>query len=128
MRMAHPVTKPETDFLAGFQDGNELHISPELYASQLDIEKQQLAELAHVHRNTITRMPRSPVLQKYLRASLRVLAAATDFNGSREKAAFWYRNQPLADFSYKTPETLVSEGRADDVIRYIEMLDAGSAG
>ncbi|HEY4367104.1 MAG TPA: hypothetical protein VGN07_07685 [Steroidobacteraceae bacterium] len=97
-------------------------------ADELDIEKQQLAELAHVHRNTVSRMPRSPQLQKFLRESIRVLAAATDFNGSSKKAAFWFRNQPIADFGYRTAEALVSEGRADDVLRYIEILDAGSAG
>jgi uncharacterized protein (DUF2384 family) len=57
-----------------------------------------------------------------------VLAAATDLVGSASKAAFWFRNQPLSDFGYQTAEVLVSEGRAEDVLRYIDMLSAGSAG
>lgn len=127
--MAQSASKLDFDtFLAGLQEGDELYISPDRFADKLDIEKQQLAELAHVHRNTINRMPRSPQLQKFLRESIRVLAAATDFNGNSKKAAFWFRNQPIADFGYKTAEALVSEGRADDVLRYIEILDAGSAG
>jgi uncharacterized protein (DUF2384 family) len=127
--MAHPASKIEfAAFLAGLQEGDELHISPDRFADRLDIEKQQLAELAHVHRNTVSRQPRSPQLQKFLRDSIRVLAAATDLNGSSKKAAFWFRNQPISEFGYKTPEALVSEGRAEDVLKYIDILDAGPAG
>jgi uncharacterized protein (DUF2384 family) len=115
-------------FLSELQDGDELYISPERYANKLALEQQQLAELAHVHRNTLRRMPKSPQLQKYLRESIRVLAAATDLVGSASKAAFWYRNQPISDFGYKTAEVLVSEGRAEDVLRYVDILSAGSAG
>jgi len=41
---------------------------------------------------------------------------------------FWYRNEPLPVFGYKTAEQLVSDGRADDVIRYVVSLEAGAAG
>lgn len=65
---------------------------------------------------------------EYLRESIRVLTAATDLVGSASEAAFWFRNHPISDFNDKTAEVLVSEGRAEDVLRYIEMLSAGSAG
>ena len=68
------------------------------------------------------------VAPEVLRESIRVLAAATDLVGNASKAAFWFRNQPLSDFSDKTAEDLVCEGRAEDVLRYIDMLSAGSAG
>lgn len=127
--MAKPVENIAFQtFLSELQNGDELYISPELYANKLALDKQRLAELAHVHRNTVGRMPKSPQLQKYLRESIRVLAAATDLVGSASKAAFWYRNQPLSEFNYKTAEVLVSEGRAEDVLRYVDMLSAGSAG
>ena len=115
-------------FLLDLQEGDELHISPDRYADKLELEQQQLAELAHVHRNTIRRMPRSQQLQKYMRESLRVLAAATDLSGSPSKAAFWFRNHPISDFGFKTAEVLVSEGKVEEVLKYIEMLDAGPAG
>lgn len=41
---------------------------------------------------------------------------------------FWYRNEPLQAFAYKTAEQLVSEGRADDLIGYVMSLEAGAAG
>ncbi|MGI9303404.1 MAG: DUF2384 domain-containing protein, partial [Gammaproteobacteria bacterium] len=89
---------------------------------------QTLAEHAHVHRNTVTRAPASRGVQDFLREALRVIKAATDLNGDLRKALFWYRNEPLSVFDYRTAERLVSEGRADDVIRYIGSLEAGAAG
>lgn len=65
---------------------------------------------------------------EHLQESSRVLAAATDSVGSASQAASWFRNHSIADFSGKTAEVLVSEGRAEDVLRYIDMLSAGSAG
>ena len=94
----------------------------------LHLEQQKLAELAHVHRNTVSRMPASPRLQDFLRDAVRVLAAAFTLAGSTDRAMFWFRSHPIQDFEYKTPETLVSEGRANAVIQYIESLHAGATG
>lgn len=103
-------------------------ISPVRFAEKLAMEQQELATFAHVHRNTISRLPTSAALQDYLRQSVRVIAAAADVRGDTDAAAYWYRNQPLAPFGYKTAVQVVSEGKADDVIRYIESIEAGAAG
>jgi uncharacterized protein (DUF2384 family) len=103
-------------------------ISPARFAEKLAMEQQELATFAHVHRNTINRLPGSAALQDYLRESVRVIAAAADVRGDTEAAAYWYRNQPLAPFGYKTAVQVVSEGKAEDVIRYIESIEAGGAG
>jgi uncharacterized protein (DUF2384 family) len=122
---------PHTDFdafLAELQEPGRPIISPLRFAQKLDLEQQRLAELAHVHRNTVTRMPASPRLQDFLRNALRVIAAAFALVGSTDRALYWFRSHPIRDFDYKTPEALVSEGRVDAVIRYIESLDAGASG
>jgi hypothetical protein len=62
------------------------------------------------------------------RESVRVITAATELVGDAAEAESWFRNHRLADFNDKTAEVLVSEGRTEDVLRYIEMLSAGSAG
>lgn len=103
-------------------------LSPKRFSEALSIDLQTLADQAHVHRNTISRAPATKSVQDYLRESLRVIRAATDLNGDVANALFWYRNEPLPVFGYKTAETLVSEGRADDVIRFIASLEAGAAG
>ena len=65
---------------------------------------------------------------QYLRESVRVLTAATELVGGAAEAEFWFRNHRIADFNDKTADVLVAEGRAEDVLRYIEMLSTGSAG
>lgn len=57
-----------------------------------------------------------------------VINAAACLSGDAAKAVDWYHNEPLAVFDSKTAEQLVSEGRAQDVLRYIASLEAGAAG
>jgi hypothetical protein len=103
-------------------------LSPKRFGQIMHIDLQTLAEQAHVHRNTISRAPDSRGVQDFLRESLRAIKAATDFNGDLNKALFWYRNEPLSAFGYKTAERLVCEGRTDDLLRYMESIAAGAAG
>lgn len=103
-------------------------LSPKRFSQAMHIDLQTLAEQAHVHRNTISRAPNSRGVQDFLREALRVIKAATDLNGDLNKALFWYRNEPLSVFGYKTAERLVSEGRTDDLLRYVASMEAGAAG
>jgi hypothetical protein len=103
-------------------------LSPRRFSQAMHIDLQTLAEQAHVHRNTISRAPGSRGVQDFLREALRVIKAATDLNGDLNRALFWYRNEPLSVFSYKTAERLVSEGRTDDLLRYVASIEAGAAG
>ncbi|UVE70335.1 MbcA/ParS/Xre antitoxin family protein (plasmid) [Burkholderia pyrrocinia] len=109
-------------------DTNAVSISPRRYISVLRLELQDLATQAHVHRSTISRAPDSETIQRFLRETLRVLRAATDVSGDVERAIFWFKNEPLREFDYKTAQTLVSEGRADAAIRYLKMAEAGFLG
>ncbi len=103
-------------------------LSPRRFSEALCIDLQTLAAQAHVHRNTIRRAPASESVQRFLREALRVIRAATDVSTDVKRALFWYRNEPLPPFGYKTAEQLVSEGRTEDVLRYIESLEAGATG
>ena len=103
-------------------------LSAKRFSEVLGIDLQTLAEQARVHRNTISRAPDSHTVQAFLREAVRVIHAATDFSGDVRRAMFWYRNEPIAAFGYKTAETLVSEGRTEDVLRFIASLEAGAAG
>ncbi|WP_175949487.1 DUF2384 domain-containing protein [Burkholderia vietnamiensis] len=103
-------------------------LSARRYVAALNIDLQTLADQAHVHRNTVARAPESASVQHFLREAIRVIRAATDLSGDVHRALFWYRNEPLAVFDYQTAETLVSAGRAEDVLRYVISLEAGAAG
>jgi len=103
-------------------------LSPRRFSEVFGMDIQTLATQAHVHRNTISRAPASDSVQRFLREALRVIRAATDLSGDVNRALFWYRNEPLQLFGYKTAEQLVSDGRTEDLLRYIASLEAGAAG
>lgn len=44
---------------------------------------------------------------------------------SLDEAEAWYHSEPLPGFSGETAEDLVSQGRAKDVLDYIDAVDAG---
>jgi hypothetical protein len=103
-------------------------LSPNRFIKVLGMDLQTLAAQAHVHRNTISRAPASESVQHFLRQAIRVIRAATDMSGDIDRAIFWYRNDPIPTFGYKTAETLVTEGSTEDLLRYIQSLDAAVAG
>jgi hypothetical protein len=130
LAMAHPASRLHNpSFLADLQEDGKPVISPRRFAALLNIELQQLAELAHVHRNTVSQRPESAQLQEYLRAAVRVLTAAIEVSEEDvSKTIYWFRNQPIQPLDYKTPELLVSEGKAEQVLHYLQMLDASPIG
>jgi hypothetical protein len=58
----------------------------------------------------------------------RVLTIATEMTGNERRAEWLMRNEPLRTFGGKTIETLIQEGRTDDVIAYLNSLEGGAAG
>lgn len=80
-------------FMASLRDSENVApiISAPRFAAALHIDMQTLARLAHVHRNTVSRLAGSESVQKYLRDALRVIRAATDISGDVRSTLFWYR-------------------------------------
>ncbi len=115
-------------FAERFREPNTPYLSPAKVGEFFGFRVHELAERAHVHRNTPTARPQAPQLQKYLQEMLRVLVVATEVTGDPERAAFLLRNEPLRAFGYRTADTLIQEGRADAVIAYLESLAGGAAG
>ncbi|BDI05509.1 antitoxin Xre/MbcA/ParS toxin-binding domain-containing protein [Sphaerotilus microaerophilus] len=111
-----------------FREPDTPYLSPTRVGDFFGFRVQELAERAHVHRNTPTARPQAPQLQKYLQDMLRVLAAATEMTGDAERAAFLLRNEPLRAFGYKTADALVQEGRTEALIAYLQSLAGGAAG
>ena len=64
-----------------------------------------------------------------LREVVRVLAAAEQVaGGDRARARFWFMNEPLQDFDFRTPDALVQAGKAQVVIDYIQSIASGATG
>ena len=97
-------------------------------ASALDLQIQELATIAGVHRNTLRTHPESPRLQSTLRDLMRVLSAAVTVQPDVNHAFFMVKNEPIPAFRHKTLLQLVQERRTDDAIDYLESISAGFVG
>ena len=127
---ALPVFERGFDYFLDFlqADFSSASISPKRFDQVMALDMQTLAGKARVHRNTISCGPESESVQGHLRDSICVLRAAVDITGTVEKAVYWFKNNPLPTFDYKTPQHLVSERRTDVLVRYVQSLQAGFAG
>lgn len=115
-------------FADRFRESDTPYLSPTRISEFFGFQIQELAERAHVHRNTPTARPHAPQLQKSLQDMVRVLAVAVAMTGDEKRAVFLLRNEPLRAFGYKTADALIKEGRTDDVVAYLQSLAGGAAG
>lgn len=112
-----------------FREPDHAYLSPRRIGNALGLQIQSVAERARVSRNTPTARPQNENLQHYLRDVVRVLAAAEGVApGDRQRVIFWFMNEPLKDFDYRTPDALVRLGKAQVVIDYIESIAGGATG
>ena len=112
---------------------------PRSFARSLGINLRLLAEYANVAPETPALQPLDARLQRYMRDARAVLDRAACLGGGRAAARDWFRHMPLAAFAYRTAEEMVSEGRVDELLRYLDgverwdmraawsMRDAGAA-
>lgn len=85
-----------------------------------------VARLAAVHRNTLTRTPSSSKVQARLGDVMRILSEATELlDGDIGKAVIWFRHQPLAGFEGQKADELAANGHADAVLTHLHMLQQG---
>jgi hypothetical protein len=63
--------------------------------------------------------------QKRLREMVEILNRVEPRFGSALIAYAWFRSEPLAGFGGQSAMQLVQDGRADEVMAYIDAVDAG---
>lgn len=125
----HAAIAPMSSLAETFREPDHAYLSPRRVGGALGLQIQSLAERARVSRNTPTTRPQNEHLQHYLREVVRVLAAAEHAaQGDRSRAIFWFMNEPLQDFDYRTPDSLVRQGQAQVVVDYIESIASGATG
>lgn len=113
-------------FLEAVREPKQSWISPQRVSAALNINLKRMAEVAQVHRNTLTRNPNSPEVQMRLGQVVRIVnRAAAMLGGDLERAKVWFRYEPLAGFDHKTAEQLVAAGHADAVEVHLDMLTEG---
>lgn len=113
-------------FLEDVMDPRAGIVSPRRLGERLNMSISEIADLAGVHRNTLSRNPGSPRVQRRLQEIVRILARATDLlAGDIGRAVLWFRFEPLAGFGPRTALELVAEGHADAVMAHLDMLENG---
>lgn len=101
--------------------------APRKIAQVLRTTSEDIARAAGLGRDAVQRKDRmrSDKTQRRLREMIEVLNKVEPRFGSALMAYAWYRSEPLAGFSGQTAMQLVRGGRADDVLDYIDAVDAG---
>jgi len=115
-------------FAEEFRAPGQAVIEPERFASALHLQMQELAQLARVHRATVSEAPTNVRLQGFMREALQVLSAALDVARDRDRAIFWYRNSPIPEFQHRTAEQLVADHQTEAVLLYLSSIGSGAAG
>jgi hypothetical protein len=134
MASAAALAKPRRDaqlvsgFLDSIQEPRTPFISPTRFAERSGLSHNALARLAGVHRNTVRVNPASEQLQERLRGMIKIITSAVELTGDIEKALYWFRNEPIADYRRKTAAELVAEGHLEAVLAYLEDLKNGASG
>jgi hypothetical protein len=100
---------------------------PQKIAKVLRTTSEDVAHSAGLGRDAVQRKERvrSDKTQRRLREMVEILNKVAPRFGSIMMAYAWYRSEPLPGFSGQTPMQLVLLGRADEVLEYIDAVDAG---
>lgn len=122
------ATTTQLPDITPFQDGEKPILSPTRVGEEFLLGIQDLADLSHVHRDSVRTHPENKHLQATLLNLLRVRSAAMAVSRDPKKAAFFVRNQPIPSFGHKTALQLVGEGRTEEVIGYLASIEAGFVG
>jgi hypothetical protein len=122
------TTRVVSRFMNSIQEPRKAFISPLRFAKAAGVSVQALAALAGVHRNTVSQHPDSSRLQERLRDMVKAIVAAVGVTGDLDKAIYWFRNEPIADYRHQTAAELVAVGRLDAVLAYLEDLRNGASG
>ena len=102
-------------------------IAPAQLSDRLHITLSELALTLGISRDSVTKTARlqSKATQARLRDMLEILNRTEPWAGSLLGAYAWYRSKGLASFGDATAETLVRQGRGDDVRKYLDRVAAG---
>jgi hypothetical protein len=101
--------------------------APGKIASAFRTTSEEVARSAGLGRDAIQRKDRmrSDKTQRRLREMVEIVNKVEPRFGSALMAYAWYRSEPLPGFSGHTAMQLVREGRAGEVLDYIDAVDAG---
>ncbi|MCO5072725.1 MAG: MbcA/ParS/Xre antitoxin family protein [Rhizobiaceae bacterium] len=108
-----------------FGDKETPFLSARRVAELLGVTLNELASLIGVARNTLAARNGARKVDAALSPVVRILSMAGEMAGSEQRAAIWFKHQPLPGWAGKTAFDLVQEGKADKVLAYLEAVRSG---
>lgn len=101
--------------------------APKKIADAFRTTSEEIARTAGLGKDAVQRRNRvrSDKTQRRLREMVEIVNKVEPRFGSALMAYAWYRSEPLPGFSGRTAMQLVREGRADEVLDFIDAVDAG---
>lgn len=109
------------------QYADEGIFAPRKIAATLRTTSEEVARTVGLGRDAIQRKDRirSDRTQRRLREMVEILKKVEPRFGSALLAYAWYRSEPLPGFGGQTAMQLVREGRAHEILEFIDAVDAG---
>lgn len=108
-----------------FSDGQSPFLSAGRVSEKLGLTLSELARLIGVARNTLTAKSSARKVDNALSHVVRILAMASEMAGDENRAIIWFKHQPIPGWAGKTAYDLVSEGKSDKVLAYLEAVRSG---
>ena len=100
---------------------------PRKIAAALRTSAEEVAMTVGLGKDALQRRARinSDKTQRRLRELVEIINKVEPRFGSELMAYAWYRSEPLPGFDGRTAMQLVQEGKAQQVLEYIDAVDAG---
>lgn len=108
-----------------FREKNRPFLSARRVAELLGVTLTELAALAGVARNTLAAKTGGRKVDLALSPVVRIIAMASEMAGDDQRAAIWFKHQPIPGWAGRTAYDLVREGKADKVLAYLEAVRSG---
>lgn len=108
-----------------FGDGSSPFLSARRLSEQIGVTQSELAKLAGIARNTLTAKTSTRKVDAALSPIVRILSMAAEMAGGENRAVIWFKHQPIPGWAGKTAYDLVGEGKADQVLAYLEAVRSG---
>ncbi|WP_380058886.1 MbcA/ParS/Xre antitoxin family protein (plasmid) [Falsihalocynthiibacter sp. SS001] len=111
--------------ITNFAEGGQFE--PRKIAAALRTSADEIAMTVGLSKDALQRRTRiqSDKTQRRLRELVEVLNKVVPRFGTELIAYAWYRSEPLPGFDGRTAMQLVQEGKAQQVLEYIDAVDAG---
>lgn len=102
-----------------------LSLSARRVAELLGVNLTELVNLIGVARNTLAAKAGARKVDAALSPVVRIVSMASEMAGNEQRAAIWFKHQPIPGWAGKTAYDLVREGKTDKVLAYLEAVRFG---